>query len=57
MKNLLITIFLLINLNLFSQEYNIDLEKSNIKWTGKEITTSSHYGTLKICWRRYKYSA
>ena len=48
MKNLLITIFLLINFNLFSQDYNINIEKSNIKWTGKEITTSSHYGTLKF---------
>lgn len=48
MKNLLIISFLLINLELFSQEYGIDLEKSTIKWTGKEITTSSHYGTLKF---------
>ena len=48
MKNLLIISFLLINLELFSQEYGIDLEKSKIKWTGKEITTSSHYGTLKF---------
>ena len=48
MKNLLITIFLLINFNLFSQDYNINIEKSNIKWTEKEITTSSHYGTLKF---------
>jgi len=48
MINLLIISFLLINLELFSQEYGIDLEKSKIKWTGKEITTSSHYGTLKF---------
>ena len=48
MKNLLIISFLLINLELFSQEYGIDLEKSTIKWTGKESTTSSHYGTLKF---------
>ena len=48
MKILLIISFLLINLELFSQEYGIDLEKSKIKWTGKEITTSSHYGTLKF---------
>ena len=48
MKNLLIISFLLINFELFSQEYGIDLEKSKIKWTGKEITTSSHYGTLKF---------
>tara|TARA_B100000989_G_scaffold271212_1_gene227845 strand:- start:490 stop:1044 length:555 start_codon:yes stop_codon:yes gene_type:complete len=48
MKNLLIISFLLINLELFSQDYGIDLEKSKIKWTGKEITTSSHYGTLKF---------
>ena len=48
MKNLLIISFLVINFELFSQEYGIDLEKSKIKWTGKEITTSSHYGTLKF---------
>ena len=48
MKNLLIISFLLINFELFSQGYGIDLEKSKIKWTGKEITTSSHYGTLKF---------
>ena len=48
MKNLLILSFLLINFELFSQEYGIDLEKSKIKWTGKQITTSSHYGTLKF---------
>lgn len=48
MKNLFIISFLLINFELFSQEYGIDLEKSKIKWTGKEITTSSHYGTLKF---------
>tara|TARA_B100000886_G_scaffold37948_1_gene23553 strand:+ start:555 stop:1109 length:555 start_codon:yes stop_codon:yes gene_type:complete len=48
MKNLFITIFLLINFNLFSQNYDIDLDKSKIKWIGKEITTSSHYGTLKF---------
>ena len=48
MKNLLIISFLLIKLELFSQEYGIDLEKSKIKWTGKEITTRSHYGTLKF---------
>ena len=48
MKNLLIIFFLLINFELFSQDYGIDLERSKIKWTGKEITTSSHYGTLKF---------
>ncbi len=48
MKNLLIIIFLLINFNLFSQDHSIDIEKSKIIWTGKEITTSSHYGTLKF---------
>ncbi len=48
MKNLFIIFFLLINFELFSQNYGIDLERSKIKWTGKEITTSSHYGTLKF---------
>tara|TARA_B100001175_G_scaffold155619_1_gene131882 strand:+ start:633 stop:1205 length:573 start_codon:yes stop_codon:yes gene_type:complete len=31
-----------------SQEKIIDLTSSNIKWTGKEITTKIHYGSLKF---------
>ena len=57
MKNLFITIFLLINFNLFSQDYGIDLDKSKIKWTGKEITTSSHYGTLKFVEGEIKFQS
>ncbi len=48
MKNLLFIFFLTFSFNLFSQEFIIDTEKSKITWTGKEITTSSHYGTLKF---------
>lgn len=32
----------------FAQEKNIDVNSSTIKWTGKEITTKTHYGLLKF---------
>ena len=47
MKNFLLVSILLMGLNLSSQ-VQMDLSKSSIKWIGKEITTSSHYGTLKF---------
>ena len=36
------------NLYLFGQNKNINLQLSKIKWTGKEITTKIHYGSLKF---------
>ena len=32
----------------FAQKKNIDVNSSTIKWTGKEITTKTHYGLLKF---------
>ena len=32
----------------YAQKLSVDTEKSKIKWIGKEITTSMHYGTLKF---------
>ena len=32
----------------FAKEKNIDLNSSTIKWTGKEITTKTHYGLFKF---------
>lgn len=45
MKNYLIN-FLLITSFSFSQQSSLDISKSKIKWTGKEITTKEHYGSL-----------
>ncbi|MED5426792.1 MAG: hypothetical protein VX586_02885, partial [Candidatus Neomarinimicrobiota bacterium] len=28
--------------------YTVNVDSSTIKWTGKEITTDSHYGTLGL---------
>ena len=49
MKKLFTLIFLcFINIYLFGQNKNINLQLSKIKWTGKEITTKIHYGSLKF---------
>ena len=53
MKNTLITILILLFSNLclsqgLAQDKEINLEKSKIKWYGKEITTKVHYGSLKF---------
>ena len=43
---LLLIIFL--SSNVFAQELILDNTNSSIKWTGKEITTKTHYGSLKF---------
>ena len=46
-----INIFLLLiacPMFLLSQTATLDIESSNLKWTGKKITNSSHYGSLKF---------
>ena len=49
MKKLFILTFIcFINLHLFGQNKNINLQLSKIKWTGKEITTKIHYGSLRF---------
>ena len=49
MKKLFIVILLsFTNFYLFGQNKNINLQLSKIKWTGKEITTKTHYGSLKF---------
>ena len=49
MKKLFIVILLsFTNLYLFGQNKNINLQLSKNKWTGKEITTKTHYGSLKF---------
>ncbi|KXX67428.1 YceI family protein [Flammeovirga sp. SJP92] len=36
------------SMSLADGSYKVDTEKSFIKWTGKKITGSSHYGKLKL---------
>jgi len=47
MKNLLLSILLVFPVLLFAQ-VSLDLEKSKVKWTGKKITNSSHWGSLRF---------
>jgi len=42
---ILISIFLISSIS-FAQEYNIDTTKSELKWTGTELTTNTHYGSI-----------
>ena len=34
--------------NINKGDYSVNKDLSTIKWTGKEITTKSHYGTLDL---------
>ena len=43
----LILVLILSN-NIFAQEMILDEKSSSLKWTGKEITTKTHYGSLKF---------
>ena len=43
----LISVLILSN-NIFAQEMILDEKNSSLKWTGKEITTKTHYGSLKF---------
>ena len=45
-KIFLYTLILLNGFLIEAQEKEIDIIKSKIKWTGKEITTKIHYGSL-----------
>ena len=50
LKNLTSVIFLIMIFcsNVYTQELILDNINSSIKWTGKEITTKTHYGSLKF---------
>ena len=43
----LISVLILSN-NISAQEMILDEKNSSLKWTGKEITTKTHYGSLKF---------
>ena len=47
MKYLLLSILFVFPALLFAQ-VSLDLEKSKVKWTGKKITNSSHWGSLSF---------
>ena len=54
-----INIFLLLiacPMFLLGQTATLDIESSNLKWTGKKITNSSHYGSLKFKSGEVKFS-
>ena len=47
MKKIILVFSLIAALSLNSQ-VQLDIQKSNIKWTGKELTTKEHFGSLKL---------
>ena len=44
----MILLIIFLSSNVFAQELILDNTNSSIKWTGKEITTKTHYGSLKF---------
>ena len=47
-RNILLMLLISKSMTLKSQEKNIDISTSNVIWTGKEITTKTHFGSLKF---------
>ena len=54
MNKIILTFTLLFSFFLNSQ-VQINVNKSNIKWTGKELTTKEHYGALKFSQANFEY--
>jgi len=48
MKNFILLLILFISYDSFSNERTVNIDKSFVKWTGKEITTKIHFGKLNI---------
>lgn len=48
MKNLILLLIVFTFYESFSNERTVNVDKSFVKWTGKEITTKTHFGKLKI---------
>ena len=44
----LIMSFIFCSMTLQAQKQNVNIEKSSIRWTGKEITTKTHYGSISF---------
>ena len=54
MNKIILTITLLFSFFINSQ-VQMNVDKSNIKWTGKELTTKEHYGALKFSKANLEY--
>ena len=48
MKKLILLLIVFVSFQSFSNERTVNVDKSFIKWTGKEITTKIHFGKLNI---------
>ena len=48
MKKLILLLVVFISYQSFSNERTVNVDKSFVKWTGKEITTKIHFGKLNI---------
>ena len=48
MKKLILLLVVFISYESFSNERTVNVDKSFVKWTGKEITTKIHFGKLNI---------
>ena len=46
--NFITFLILILSNNIFAQEMILDEKNSSIKWTGKEITTKTHFGSIKF---------
>jgi len=49
-NSLLIILFLFFNTIIFAHtnNYSVDIKKSNLKWTGSKITGSNHFGNISL---------
>ena len=45
-KNIFLIVSMLIITMSYGQNLTLDINKSQLKWKGKEITTKEHYGSL-----------
>ena len=48
MKTKIVLVLLATMTTLFAQDYTLNTSKSLIKWTGEELTTKQHYGSLEF---------
>ena len=53
--NKIILAFTLLFSFFLNSQVQMNVDKSNIKWTGKELTTKEHYGALKFSKANLKY--
>ena len=46
--NFITFLILILSNNIYAQEMILDEKNSSLKWTGKEITTKTHFGSLRF---------